>query len=134
MNKQELINFYKLHNLTKDDVYKDKRGFVTITKSGIEKIQNQNNIKVTFDTIVCTLDNVVIKATSLRYDSSIEDFIPIIETFGSASKNNCRQHFLVEIAEKRSLARCIIKTMKWTNIKGEDEMEHQPNETLNRLK
>ena len=40
----------------------------------------------------------------------------------------------VEIAEKRSLARCIIKTMKWTNIKGEDEIEHQPNETLNKLK
>ena len=134
MNKQELINFYKLHNLTKEDVYKDKRGFVIITKSGIEKIQNQNNIKVTFETIVCTLENVVFKATSLRFDSNLDDFIPIIETFGSASVNNCKQHFLVEIAEKRALARCIIKTMKWTNIKGEDEVQNPPNKSLNKLK
>ena len=45
MTKQDLTKFYKLHNLTPNDVYKDKRGFVIITKSGIEKIQNQNNMK-----------------------------------------------------------------------------------------
>ena len=70
----------------------------------------------------------------MRYDSNSQEFIPIIETFGSASINNCKQHFLVEMAEKRSLARCIIKTMKWTNMMGEDEIENQPNETLNKIK
>ena len=134
MDKQELTKFYKLHNLTPSDIFKDKRGFVSITRSGVEKIQNQNNIKVAFEVIVCNLENVVIKAVSMRFDANDDEFVPIIETFGSASKNNCRQHFLVEIAEKRSLARCIIKTMKWTNIMGEDELENQPNETLNKLK
>ena len=134
MTKEELTKFYKLHNLLPSDVYKDKRGFVIITKSGIEKIQNQNNIKIAFDVIVCDIDNVVIKAVSMRFDSSADDFVPIIETFGSANKENCRNTFKVEIAEKRALARCIIKTMQWTNMKGEDEMEHQPNETLNKLK
>tara|TARA_R110001583_G_scaffold80387_2_gene215960 strand:+ start:253 stop:657 length:405 start_codon:yes stop_codon:yes gene_type:complete len=134
MDKQELTKFYKLHNLTPSDIFKDKRGFVFITRSGVEKIQNQNNIKVAFEVIVCNLENVVIKAVSMRFDANDDEFVPIIETFGSASKNNCRQHFLVEIAEKRSLARCIIKTMKWTNIMGEDELENQPNETLNKLK
>jgi len=133
MDKQELIKFYKLHNLNKTDVYSDKRGFAIITKSGIEKIQNQNNIKVAFEVIVCALDNVVIKAISMRFDSNADEFIPIVETFGSASKNNCRQHFLVEIAEKRALARCIIKTMQWTNVKGEDEIENQPKEFINSL-
>ena len=66
MNKTELRNFYKLHNLTPDDVYKDKRGFVIITRNGVEKIQNQNNIKVGFEVIVCNLENVVIKAVSMR--------------------------------------------------------------------
>ena len=134
MTKQELTKFYKLHNLLPSDVYKDKRGFVIITKSGIEKIQNQNNIKVAFDPIVCEIDNVVFKAVSMRFDSSADEFVPIIETFGSANKENCRNTFKVEVAEKRALARCIIKTMQWTNMKGEDEMEHQPNETLNKLK
>ena len=134
MTKQELTKFYKLHNLLASDVYKDKRGFVIITKSGIEKIQNQNNIKVAFDPIVCEIDNVVFKAVSMRFDASADEFVPIIETFGSANKENCRNTFNVEVAEKRALARCIIKTMQWTNMKGEDEMEHQPNETLNKLK
>ena len=134
MDKQELTKFYKLHNLTPSDVYNDKRGFVIITRSGIEKIQNQNNIKVAFEVIVCNLENVVIKAVSMRFDANDDEFVPIIETFGSASKNNCRQHFIVEIAEKRALARCIIKTMQWTNVMGEDELENQPNETLNKLK
>ena len=134
MTKQELTKFYKLHNLLASDVYKDKRGFVIITKSGIEKIQNQNNIKVAFDPIVCEIDNVVFKAVSMRFDASADEFVPIIETFGSANKENCRNTFKVEVAEKRALARCIIKTMQWTNMKGEDEMEHQPNETLNKLK
>tara|TARA_R110000765_G_scaffold336755_1_gene427083 strand:+ start:1250 stop:1654 length:405 start_codon:yes stop_codon:yes gene_type:complete len=134
MTKQELTKFYKLHNLLTTDVYKDKRGFVIITKNGIEKIQTQNNIKVAFDVIVCELDNVVLKAVSMRFDAGADEFVPIIETFGSASVNNCRQHFLVEIAEKRALARCIIKTMQFNGFYGEDELENQPNESLNKLK
>ena len=134
MNKAELTKFYKLHNLNPTDVYKDKRGFVIITKSGIEKIQNQNGIKVGFEMIVCDIDNVVIKAISMRFDANADEFIPIIETFGSANKENCRQTFKVEIAEKRALARCIIKTMQWTDIMGEDEVENQPNKSLNALK
>ena len=93
MTKQELTKFYKLHNLLPSDVYKDKRGFVIITRNGIEKIQNQNNIKVAFDVIVCELDNVVLKAVSMRFDASADEFVPIIETFGSASVNNCRHTF-----------------------------------------
>lgn len=134
MNKTEIVKFYKDHNLSKEDIYKDKRGFIIITRSGIEKIQNQNNIKVAFEVICCSLDNVVIKAVSMGVDKELGEFMPLIETFGSASKNNCKQHFLVEIAEKRALARCIIKTMNWTNMYGEDEIENQPNETLNSIK
>tara|TARA_R110002051_G_scaffold280089_1_gene341646 strand:+ start:16995 stop:17399 length:405 start_codon:yes stop_codon:yes gene_type:complete len=134
MDKQELTKFYKLHNLAPADIFKDKRGFVFITRSGVEKIQNQNNIKVAFEMMVCEIDNVVIKAVSMRFDSDANDFIPLIETFGSANTDNCRNTFKVEVAEKRALARCIIKTMQWTNVMGEDEIENQPNETLNKLK
>ena len=134
MTKQDLTKFYKLHNLTPNDVYKDKRGFVIITKSGIEKIQNQNNIKVAFDPIVCDIDNVVFKAISMRFDAMADEFVPIIETFGSANKENCRNTFKVEVAEKRALARCIIKTMQWTNILGEDEVENQPSKSLAQIK
>ena len=36
MDKQELTKFYKLHNLAPADIFKDKRGFVFITRSGVE--------------------------------------------------------------------------------------------------
>jgi len=60
--------------------------------------------------------------------------VPIIETFGSANKENCRNTFKVEVAEKRALARCIIKTMQWTDIMGEDEVENQPVKSLSGFK
>ena len=56
------------------------------------------------------------------------EWLKQIETFGSASIKNCRSHFLVEIAEKRSHARNIIKTIGFTNTLGEDELKHQLNE------
>ena len=62
MTKKELAKIYKDYNLTKDDIYQDRRGFVIITRSGIEKIQFDQNIKIEFDVLKCELDNVVIKA------------------------------------------------------------------------
>lgn len=134
MKRDELKEFYKIHNLSPEDVHKDKRGFLIISKEGIEKVQHKNNIKIAYEVIVCHLDNVVIKAVSMRYDSNAHEFIPVVETFGSASINNCNIHFLVEMAEKRAKARCIIQTMKWTGIKGQDEIENQPPKSLNSFK
>jgi len=118
MNREELKQFYKTHNLRPSDVHKDKRGFIIISKDGIEKVQHKNNIKM----------------VSMQYDPNANEFVPIIESFGSASKNNCNIHFLVEMAEKRAKARCIIQTMKWSGIKGQAELENQPSVSLNALK
>ena len=49
MTKKELAKIYKDYNLTKDDIYQDRRGFVIITRSGIEKIQFDQNIIFEFD-------------------------------------------------------------------------------------
>ncbi len=114
---------YKDNDLEKSDVYKDKRGFSIITRSGIEKIQARNEIAVSFEVVKAELDNCIIKATSLIKDG--DDWIPKMETFGSATKDNCRQPFRIEIAEKRALARVIIKTMNYTETLGEDEIKHQ---------
>tara|TARA_R100000655_G_scaffold17342_1_gene37103 strand:+ start:8204 stop:8632 length:429 start_codon:yes stop_codon:yes gene_type:complete len=121
---KELLNkIYKDNDLTKKDIYKDKRGFAIITRSGIEKIQAKNEIAVTYEVIKAELDNCIVKATSLIKEG--EDWIPKMETFGSATKDNCRQPFRMEIAEKRALARVIIKTMNYTNVLGEDEISYQ---------
>ena len=114
---------YKDNGLDKNDVYKDKRGFTIITRSGIEKIQCKNSISVSFEVIKAELDNCIVKATSLIREG--DEWIPKMETFGSATKDNCRQPFRMEIAEKRSLARVIIKTMNYSNVLGEDEISYQ---------
>lgn len=120
MKKNQILNtLYKDNSLTKEDVYKDKRGFTIITRSGIEQIQWNNNIEVVFDVISYEVGNVILKATSFQ------DGIKKCETFGSASKENCFQKFPVEIAEKRALARIIIKTMGLTNTLGKDEVDYQ---------
>ena len=119
MLEKILNTLYKDNSLTKEDVYKDKRGFTIITRSGIEQIQWNNNIEVVFDVISYEVGNVILKATSFQ------DGIKKCETFGSASKENCFQKFPVEIAEKRALARIIIKTMGLTNTLGKDEVDYQ---------
>ena len=124
MNRNELTKIYKDYNLTKDDVYSDKRGFSIITRSGVEKIKLDRNIQVEYEVICCSLENVVIKATSYLQDQDGE-WQRQEETFGTASINNCRSHFLAEIAEKRALARVIIKTIGLFNTHGKDELDHQ---------
>ena len=89
----------------------------------MKKIQAKNEISVSFEVIKAELDNCIIKATSLIKDG--DEWIPKMETFGSATKDNCRQPFRIEIAEKRALARVIIKTMNYTETLGEDEISHQ---------
>ena len=119
MEKSFIKTLYKDNSLTKEDVYTDKRGFTIITRSGIEQIQWNNNIDVKFEVICSDVGNIIIKATSFQNGERK------CETYGSASKENCFQKFPVEIAEKRSLARIIIKTMGLTNTLGKDEADIQ---------
>ena len=125
IERKELEKIYRNFNLNKNDVFTDKRGFTIITRSGIEKIQLDKKIQVEYDVIECNLDNVVLKGISYLQNQD-GDWLKQMESFGSASVNNCRQHFLPEIAEKRCLARVIIKTIGLTNTYGEDELKNQP--------
>ena len=126
MKKSEILNeLYKNNSLEKEDVYKDKRGFTIITRSVIEKIQAKNKIDIKFKLISWELDNCVVKATAYLKTK-------IIETYASATKQNCMQKFRVEIAEKRALSRAVIKIMNLTNTLGQDEVEHQGKNIVNK--
>ena len=92
-----------------------------ITRTGIEKIQYNNGIDVRFTTEVVERDFVVIKATAKKGDV-------VIETFGSAlhgQGGNCRCNYVPEMAEKRALARAVLKlsgAYKY-GVFGEDESD-----------
>ena len=50
--KDALRRLFKANNLVEEDVYKDKRGFVIITRSGIDKIISKQNISVAYEPVV----------------------------------------------------------------------------------
>lgn len=119
MNKKDtLIKLFKENGLDKEDVFKSPQGFAIITRSGIEKIQAKNNITVRFISEKLEPSFVVIKAIGTKGDA-------MIETYGESSPDNTRQKYPVAMAEKRALARCILKIsgMYEHGVFGEDEAD-----------
>lgn len=111
------------NGLHKEDAYKDPRGFVIITRTGIEKIQAKHKIAVSFEPIQIALDFVVIKAVATaEMPDGIET---LIETFGEASKANTHNDYIVAMAEKRALSRAVLKLSGFYmhGAYGEDEID-----------
>lgn len=110
--KNEIIKkLYNEYELTKDDVYQHKH-YNIITRAGIEKIQAKAKIVIDYQVIKCEHDYCAIKATSDN-----------VQTFGSAKYGGKVQNengkwvdqgttsswYVLEIAEKRAMARLVLK-------------------------
>lgn len=121
--KQQMRSLFTKNGLTKDDIFVH-RNFTIIKRAGIEKIQAKNQIRVEFDIVKCDPEFVVMKAHAFRSD---EEGDYCIETFGSATPQNCMSKHLVEMAEKRALSRAILKVtnMYEHGVFGEDEDVHR---------
>ena len=123
MNKEKLTVLYKKYELTKDDIYKHQH-YLIITRSGIDKIQAIENIKINYDVINCEKDFCVVKANATKESASIE-------TFGSALKGsdfksgNTQTWYVMEMAEKRAMSRAVLKLTGFyeLGVFGEDESE-----------
>ena len=113
--------------VVEEDIFKLPIGGKTIaiiTRSGIEKIQFASNISVGYE--VCLLGGgpsgnmaAVIKATAKKGDV-------FMESFGEAEVGvNCKSPYAVAMAEKRALARVVLKitgAYKF-GVFGEDESD-----------
>ena len=127
-SEKDLMNsLYRDCSLEPTDIYKDKRGFKLITRTGIEKIQSVKKIKVRFEHVKIEPEFCVIKAIG-NMDGEIQ------ETYGSASKQTSMNKHYPEMAEKRALARVVLKLTKGYQhgLMSEDEMgeEKSPTEKL----
>ena len=119
MNREKIAELYKKYNLSKDDVFKHQH-YLIITRSGIEKIQAVEKINVKYEVIKCEPNFAVVKA----YNSDLQ-------TFGSALKGesfkdgNTHSWYFMEMAEKRSLSRLVLKQTGFyeLGVFGEDESE-----------
>jgi len=123
--KEFLTELVKDNDLNlEEDIFRMPLGgkqVAIITRTGIEKIQYNNHIEVKFEWIMMQKDFAVIKAIATKGDVSIE-------TFGSAlygQGGNCRSNYIAEMAEKRALARAVLKlsgAYKY-GVFGEDESD-----------
>ena len=123
--KERLTSLAKENGLTKDHFFKSPQGFVIITRQGIERIQAHKCIRVSYEVVSLSddLKHVVIKATG---EMSNAKGLPIqMETFGESAPDNTRQKYPVAMAEKRALARCILKIsgMYELGVFSEDESD-----------
>jgi len=124
MNTEKIKEMFYKYKLVKDtDVFKHQH-FVILTRSGIEKVQAQEEIEVKFEVVKCENNFAGVKAIATKGDKTIE-------TYGSALKGegfkdgNCNTWYVLEMAEKRALARSILKLLNLyeINVKSEDEAE-----------
>lgn len=128
MERDELKEYFKKYNLTEKDFFKHQH-FTIITRSGIEKIQAKEDIRISYEFIEAGNAGVIIKAIATKSDS-------FIETFGSASKDTSMSKYYTEMAEKRALSRAVLKMtgLYKYGVFGEDEADDFKEERKQQLK
>tara|TARA_R110001583_G_scaffold8827_4_gene41727 strand:+ start:1293 stop:1682 length:390 start_codon:yes stop_codon:yes gene_type:complete len=122
MKTEKIKEKYHHYGLEKDDIFKHQH-YVIITRSGIEKIQALESIKIWYDVVKCDTNFAAVKATAIKGDVTLE-------TFGSALKGgfkdgNCNSWYVLEMAEKRAMSRAVLKLTGFyeLGVFGEDEAE-----------
>ena len=96
------------------------RRIAFVTRTGIEKIQYQNNITVQYEVVVMQPNYAVIKAIATKGDI-------VVESFGESTPENTKQKppYHSAMAEKRGLSRVVLKAIgayKY-GVFGEDESD-----------
>ena len=125
--EETLKRLFLANGLVKEDVYKDKRGFVIITRTGIDKIVSSMNITVAYEPITMTPDWVVIRATASMRIGKGEHDVRNMMSFGEASDDNLMggaKKFPVAMAEKRAMSRVVLKIAGFyeQGVFGQDEL------------
>ena len=125
--EETLKRLFRENGLVKEDVYKDKRGFVIITRTGIDKIVSKKNIMVAYEPIVMQTDWVVMRATATMKTGHRESDVRNMMSFGEASDSNLMgggKKFPVAMAEKRAMSRVVLKIAGFyeQGVFGQDEI------------
>tara|TARA_R100000805_G_C3598693_1_gene99561 strand:+ start:104 stop:550 length:447 start_codon:yes stop_codon:yes gene_type:complete len=132
--EQTLKRLFLENDLVKEDVYKDKRGFVIITRTGIDKIVSKKNIVVAYEPVVMQKDWVVMRATATMQTTNKifvkgkpQSEVRNVMSFGEASEENLMgggKKFPVAMAEKRAMSRVVLKIAGFyeQGVFGQDEI------------
>ena len=133
MNREKLKEIYKKFNLEEEDIYIIKFGIQSkpiITRTGIEKIQATLRIDVKFEIqkVSDDLKSCIILGTGVimgKDDKGNPRPVVGCQSFGEVAPYNNTLKFPIAMAEKRCLARIVIKIagLAQLGIYGEDESE-----------
>ena len=122
--KEFLNKLVKDHGLVIDeDIFNKDGKWAIIKQSGVEKIQNNLNIRVTFESEKLERDWAVIKATAVGQRDSVQSYGEA--TKGNYPNGNVSHTYVVAMAEKRAKARSVLKlcgAYKY-GVYSEDESE-----------
>ena len=105
---QTIKELYKKYGLESEDIFPHKH-FTIITRQGIEKIEAKAKIKLDLKEIEVSPTYCAMKCTA-----SIEGKEPVV-MFGSALNDprlkmkNCQSTYLLEMSQKRSISRAVLK-------------------------
>ncbi len=124
--KEALGRLFKQNGLVQEDVYKDKRGFVIITRTGIDKIISNRNITLQYEPIVMEKEWVVLRCVAEMVKGKDIGHTRV-ESFGESSKENTMGmagKFPVAMAEKRAKSRAVLMLTGFyeQGVYGQDEM------------
>jgi len=128
-NTNELRALAARYKMNGTHFHKDGRGFIIVTRAGIEHICRVAKVKVSYTPIFQWSDaeksRYVIQADAVDASGNT------VTTFGEASAQNNRNPYPVAMAEKRAMSRAVLKLTGFYELdaKGEDEMDNTTTQT-----
>ena len=117
--KERLKELYFKYGLDKEDIFTLSLGGKSIpivTRTGIEKIMSKDNIKCSYEVVVCERDFCAVKCIASKDNVKIE-------TYATAQPKNCKSSYFLEMAEKRSKARAILQITEFYSLGVYSEVE-----------
>jgi hypothetical protein len=113
LTQADMLNkLYKEYGLVPEDVFTHKH-YKIITRAGIDKIQAAAKIDIFYSIVHKERHpggiDVAVKATGYLLDPETGKTLEQIETFGEASPENTTQNYPFAMAEKRAMARAVLK-------------------------
>jgi hypothetical protein len=122
--KESLRRLFQEFNMCDEDFFRDPRGFITITRSGIDRIVNGSKMDVAYEEVVMDKEWVVIKCYVKTPDGLRS------ESYGEASEDNTKPmnwKWKVAMAQKRACSRAVLHLAGFyeLGVMGVDEVESE---------
>ena len=131
--KEALRRLYKENGLTEEDIYKDKRGFIIITRTGIDKIVSRNNITLAYEVINMDVEKsicVLRAAATMKVGNEVRNVMDFGEASVSNNLTGGGKKWLVSMAKKRAMGRVVLTLAGFyeQGMYSKDEMAFEMNE------